>query len=102
MLRGIFVASCTGSGVAVHGLQRTGAQWLVHASLVVPDHVGLFFKKLINLFIYGCTGVFVGALGLSLVADSRLLSGCRAQALQCGFSYCRAWGLGTQASVAVA
>jgi len=40
--------------------------------------------------------------GLTLAADSGLQSGCRAQALRCGFSYCRAWGLGTQASVVVA
>ena len=40
--------------------------------------------------------------GLTVAADSGLQSGCRVQALRCGFSYCRAWGLGTQTSVVVA
>ena len=60
-----------------------------------------YFLKLINLFIFGLHWVFIAVHGLSLVAGASLH--CSVRASHCGgFSCCRAWALGTRASVVVA
>ena len=61
-----------------------------------------FFLFLFFLIYFWLRWVFVAARGLSLVAASGATLHCGARASHCGgFSCCRAWALGTQASVVV-
>ena len=67
--------------------------------------LALFFFKLINLFIYfWLCRVFAAARGLSLVAASRgpLFDAVRGLLIVVASLCCRAWALGTRASVVVA
>ena len=62
--------------------------------------VSSLFIYLFNLFIFGCIGSSVAVYGLSLVAVSGGYSSCGMWASHpAGFSCCRAWALGTGASV---
>ena len=63
----------------------------------------LFFKKKINLFIYGCTRSLLLCVAVSGCRDQGLLSSCGARVSHCGgFSCCRAQPLGSWASVVAA
>ena len=68
------------------------------AAMNIRVHVSFWIIVLLLFFFFWLHWVFIAVCGLSLVVASRSYS-----SLQCvGFSCCRAWALGTQASVVVA
>ena len=63
----------------------------------------LFFNQFIYLFIFGCVGSSLLRVGFLQLWRAAVTPRCSAWASHCGgFSCCRAWALGTQASVVVA
>ena len=77
----------------------------IHCVILLNPGIRTPFKKKIYFWLYWvftALWAFPGC-GLSLVVQSRGCSICSVQASYCGgFSCCRAWALGTQASVVVA
>ena len=78
---------------------------------IITESCGKFmshFLKFVYLFIYlfiyfQLCWVFIATHGLTLVVANRATLCCSARASRCsGFSYCRAWALGTRASVVAA